>query len=471
MEKEQINSQQETDKAIPKKKLGIFPRVPGMSWLALLLLWLVFAVNSNCRELLNRVMPAIISEYHISASMNGIFIAILTLSNGLLALWGSAWSDRVGQGWARKKSNIVIAICYVSFTILCGIPALTMSIVPFIIFGIFRQSTAGVGESVEVTSVAEWWPAERRGFALGIHHTGYPWGSLLGGFLISAIMVATGNNWRICFIVIPLIAIPIWICYWIFAKPKRFKRYEERALEMGLTPTIDSKTIDTKVEHKGTIKECLKNPNIVVGSFCALFGIASLTGVSVWLSPYLAFVAKYDFSKVAVFSVIFTITGGIGQIFWGTMADKFGRKRVLLIAFAWLAVGYFMMQFVGLSLGWLVGAQLFLGCCTNALFPVLYSLVSDSARKTDLATANSMTVFFSGFGGAIASLAIGFFINMFGGWNVKTGYMFSLYFLVALMIIAFFVVLLFAHETIGKRRGRDWALSSYKSCGIKDAKD
>lgn len=450
-----------------RSKRGILPKAPGVSWIALLLLWLVFAMNGIDREIMNRVMPLIVNEYNISADSIGGIVALIMFATGALAMWGGTWSDKRGQGWARKKSNIWIALGYTLFSVLTGFTALTTVIAGFMIMQVIKNAFSGVGESIEVTTVAEWWPAESRGFALGAHHTAYPWGTLLSGLAISVILANTGNDWRMAFLLIPLAIIPIFFIYWRFATPQNFQKYERQAHEMGLTTTIDAGTTEN-VKKKGALKESLKNPNIVVGTIIALLGIAGYVGIGFWLSPYLAFVANFDYAQAAAWSVVFTITGGIGQIVWGSISDKIGRRISLLINFAWLAVGFYMLQYAGNGLGWLIGVQLFLGCATNAIYPVIYALVSDSAKKGYVGTA--MGIMLSGlYIGGISPLFLGIFINAGGGWHAKDGYISGLYFLTTLMVIAFFLVLLFTRETVGKKRGRDWSLVSLKSCGIEES--
>jgi MFS family permease len=219
---------------------------------------------------------------------------------------------------------------------------------------------------------------------------------------------------------------------------------------------------------KGAIKESLKNPNILVGSIVLTLGFAGYVGIGFWLSPYLAFVAEFNFAQAALWSVVFTITGGLGQIIWGSLSDKIGRRISLLINFAWLAIGFYLLQYVGNGLGWLISIQLFLGCSMNAIYPIVYALVSDSAKKGYVGTA--MGILLTGINiGGFSPLLLGMLINIGGGWQVKQGYISGLYLLSALMVIAFFLILLFTRETVGKKRGKDWSLVSLKSCGIEES--
>jgi MFS family permease len=284
--------------------------------------------------------------------------------------------------------------------------------------------------------------------------------------LISVILVNFGNNWRMPFLLLPLIIIPIFIVYWIFSTPRNFKRYVIRAREMGLTTTINED--NELIEKKGAIKDSLKNPNILVSAIVLTLAFAGYLGIGFWLSPYLAFTADFSFAKAALWSVVFTITGGIGQIVWGVLSDKIGRRKSLLIIFAWLAVGFYLLQYVGNGLGWLISIQLFIGCSTNAVYPVVYALVSDSTKKGYMATAMGIMITGTYIGG-FSPFLLGMLINIGGGWHVKQGYIFGLYLLSALMVIAFFLILLFTRETVGKKRGKDWALVSLKSCGIEES--
>lgn len=446
-----------------KSKKGILPRAPKLSWVALLFLWLIFAMNATSREIMNRVMPAIVDEYHLSADIVGAMVSIIMVATGALSIWGAAWSDKRGQGWARKYSGIWMAVGYTLFSILTGVPALTSVVAGFVILQIIKNAFGGIGESIEVTTVAEWFPKERRGFALGAHHSAYPWGTLLSGLLISVILVTTNGNWRSPFLIVPLLIIPIYIGYWIFSTKTRFKKYEQDAIKMNLTPSLDTGHVHG--HKKGAIIDSLKNPNILIGTLCVLLAEAAFTGLNFWLAPYLAFVGNFDYAAAAGWSVIFTITGGIGQIFWGGISDVIGRKKTMMISFVWLTVALVLFQFSASSIPVLIAVQLFAGCCTNAIFPVIFSLVTDSAKEGYTGTAMGIAETGMYIGGA-SPLVLGFFINAGGGWNAQGGYISGLYFLSSCMILAFILTIFFTRETVGKKRGKDWALVSKKSCGI-----
>jgi sugar phosphate permease len=271
----------------------------------------------------------------------------------------------------------------------------------------------------------------------------------------------------------PAIGVPIWIVYWIFSKKKTFENYQNKAVDMGLTPTLDSADGAEEVElskNESNLLRCLKNANVLVATIITIIALVMFLGINFWLNPYLAFVAEYDYGKAAAYSLLYTITGGLGQIVWGRISDFIGRKNSLLFCFAWLAIWVLILPQVKLGLGALIGIQLAIGFCVNALFALIYAMVQDSAPKGAIGTAMGLNVTAS-IVGAFTPAILGGLIAAGGGWSSAGGYQTGVVFMCICMVVGFLLVLLFSHETVGKGRGKDWALVSYKAAGIEDVRE
>jgi MFS family permease len=391
--------------------------------------------------------------------------SIVTMATSLLAVPSGPWFDRGGQGWARKYRNAVVAGGYFIFSILTGFAGLTKSIWHVVTLQGIKNAFGGAGEVVEVTALAEWFPRQQRGFALGLQHSAYPWGTLLGAIATSAILAAFGPaNWRYVFFLIPLAMIPIWIGYWIFASRRRYEEMEVQARQHHLTPPLAEEERQRKAAP-GVLGRTLRNPNVLVPAIASMFGIMTYTGISFWLPQYIKFVGNYSYAQAAGYSAIFTITGGVGQIVWGTISDRLGRKLTLIITYLWIGLGIALLQFSAYSLLVLVVAQLFAGLATNAIYPVLYAFSSDAAEPGGIGTANSVMLFFFYLGG-ISPVVLGYFVQIGGGYHDATGYVFGIYFLTAICVLSAILIALFTRETVGIFRDRDRALVSKESCNL-----
>jgi MFS family permease len=186
-------------------------------------------------------------------------------------------------------------------------------------------------------------------------------------------------------------------------------------------------------------------------------------GLSFWLPLYLAFVAHFDLALVATYSVLFTITGGLGQIVWGSISDRYGRKYSLVVMFLWLTVAFLLFRYVGEGVGVMILVQLFAGMATNGVYPVLYAMASDSSEKGAIAIGNGLNMgglIIGGFG----PILVGWLIGLGGGYQSPDGFMASLYVLAAIMLLAAVMIALFTRETAGRFRHRDRALVSVASC-------
>ncbi len=120
----------------------------------------------------------------------------------VLDIPGSIWSDRYGSGWKRARFQVPLVLGYTALSFISGIKAISHGLTAFAAAR-GRQPCGRLGEPVGVSNTAEWWPKEKRGFALGVHHTGYPIGALLSGVVASPCLPrlakaagATASCWR-----------------------------------------------------------------------------------------------------------------------------------------------------------------------------------------------------------------------------------------------------------------------------------
>ena len=192
-----------------------------------------------------------------------------------------------------------------------------------------KNMFGGAGEAVEVTSLVEWYPVEKRGLGLGIQHAAYPWMTGIAAIAVGSILATFGpENWRYVFLIIPLAMIPIWIGWWVYSTKSRYAKFEKQVDDAGLTKPLAggdrSRTGPRRARRSHAEPEEPEHPDARPSR--RMFGIMIYTGISFWLPSYIAFVGGFSFAEAAAYSAVFTITGGIGQIFWGTMSDYLGRK-------------------------------------------------------------------------------------------------------------------------------------------------
>lgn len=436
-----------------------------VSWQAMLWLWLVYAMNANMRSWIQTVQPAIVREFDVSPTTIGLFSGVLTILLGVAAIPVSLWSDKGGHGWERKYRHLPVVAVMLAFSLLTGIHGLTTTFAAIFVFQAVKNLASGAAEPIAVTSIAEWWPLERRGFAQGLHHTAFPWGTLLGGIGASVVLSIFGpQGWRYVFLILPLLVVPFFIGYWRFAKRASYQKFVEDTRLRGMTAPLGTArgAAELKAEP-GAVRRALANPNVLLCGIATGLANVGFMGLTFWLPLYLSFVADYPLALVAIYSVLFAVTGGIGQILWGWVSDTFGRKYTLVLLFTWLAISFTLYQFIGQSLAVLVVVQLVTGLAINGVYPVMYALTSDSSERGAIAIGNGINLagmLIGGFG----AIVMGYLISLGGGYSSTTGFLYGLYFIAGVSLLTAILILLFTRESTGWMYSRDRALVSRERC-------
>lgn len=404
------------------------PVIHRFSWVSLLVCWLIWVLNAYDREMILRLGPVISKEFSLSPEQWGNVVAIIMIALAVLDIPGSVWSDRYGSGWKRARFQVPLVIGYSALSFISGIKAVSHGLTAFILLRVGVNLGAGWGEPVGVSNTAEWWPKEKRGFALGIHHTGYPIGALLSGVVASFVITTFGEgSWRYCFLLALIIAIPLMIFWAKYSTAHRIHTLYKHIDEQGQTrpAELDSSKVP-KGEGMRTFLRTLRNRNISLTAGNTLLTQIVYMGINMVLPSYLYHVSGLSLAASAGLSIVFTLTGTLGQIIWPWLSDSLGRKRTLIICGLWMSVGIALFYFAT-DIPRLIAIQLFFGLVANAVWPIYYAMASDSAEERATSTANGIITTAMFIGGGISPLLMGSLIQLGGGWENPTGYIYTFF--------------------------------------------
>lgn len=405
------------------KSLFVLPKAARASWVMLALTWLLWAMNAIDREIMFRLQPAIVKTYGLSAVSWGYLVSGFFLAYALIALPAGIYADRLGRGWRRKISQVWYMVIFTIASALIGFSSLSSKLWQFALWRTLGLAAAGGAEVTNVAQCAEYWPREQRGFALGLHHTGYPIGALLGGLACAGLLEVYGpEHWRYVFLIIPMIGFALAGLIWTYSNAQTYAEVNTYARQHGFTPPEDEadEVAPNLSQQLREIRAALGNRNILVTVICAaLINFAQALGL--WfLASYTVFVMGKSDAAGAVAGVVPYITGWLGQLVWGAASDRLGRRWTLVILSLWYALATLLLMSVsGMASLWLV--LLFWGGALNAVFPVYYAMMADHAPK---ATGSAMGLLLMlVFLGTVPATPIGgLLIQRFGGWQHAQGY-------------------------------------------------
>ncbi|MDJ1657147.1 MFS transporter, partial [Raoultella sp. Ech2A] len=307
---------------------------------------------------------------------------------------------------------------------------------------------AGWGEPVGVSNTAEWWPKEKRGFALGVHHTGYPIGALLSGVVASLVLTTFGEgSWRYCFLLALIVAIPLMIFWAKYSTADRINTLYQHIEQQGMTrPATQESSHVEKGEGMRTFLRTLRNRNISLTAGNTLLTQIVYMGINVVLPPYLYHVSGLSLASAAGLSIVFTLTGTLGQVIWPWLSDSLGRKRTLIICGLWMSIGIALFYFAT-NMPRLIAIQLFFGLVANAVWPIYYAMASDSADERATSTANGIITTAMFIGGGISPLLMGWLIQLGGGWSNPAGYIYAFFTMAGCALLGMLLQLMTTDKT------------------------
>jgi MFS family permease len=282
------------------------------SLLAASLGWMLDSMDVQIYAL---VLLEVMSDLDMDAGTGGDLAALTLLASAVGGFLFGVLADRVG----RTRALMASILLYSVFTAACGF---AQTVTELAVFRLFLGLGFGGEWATGAALVAETWPAEHRGKALGIMQSSWAIGYALAATLTAILLPVFG--WRGVFFagILPAL-ITVWIRRRV-PEPEIWIRLQRegvpRASGLGLSEMFSSSY------RRHAIVATLMN----AGTMFAWWGL------STWIPTFLKRPAAQGGAGLTVLdSSIWIIAISVGQflgyITFGFIADRIGRRKAYLL--------------------------------------------------------------------------------------------------------------------------------------------
>ncbi|WP_339280722.1 MFS transporter [Lysinibacillus sp. FSL P2-0066] len=332
------------------------------------------------------LLPTFSEAFHVSPAVASLSLSVTTFALAVSLIIVSSLSE----AWGRKSLMTISIFAASVLTLALAFSPnfetiLVLRVVQGIVFaGLPAIAMAYLGEEMEPASL---------GIAMGLYISGNSVGGLSGRVIIGTL--TDHYNWHTGMIVLGGISLLVSLLFvWMLPSSKHFSA---RPLQLkALTKTL--------LQH-------LRDPSML-----CLYGMGFLLmGSFVTLYNYIGFklmAPPYNLSATIVgWIFVIYLVGTFSSAWFGSLADRFGRQRMLLLAIAIMLAGA-IVTLNGLLTLKIIGITVF----TFGFFAA-HSIASGWVSKRashDKAQASSLYLFFYYFGSSVGGTVGGLFWMKYG---------------------------------------------------------
>lgn len=294
------------------------------------------------------VLSDIAANFHVSITEVSLAI-MLTLA---VRPVGALLFGRLAEKYGRRPILMLNIIAFTIFELLSAwSPTLMWFLVFRVIYGVAMGGVWGVASSLAMETI----PDRSRGLMSGVFQAGYPCGYLLASIVFGLCYGLVG--WRGMFLIgaLPVLLLPF--IYFKVPESPVWLAARERKETVALLPVL-----------KSHWKLC-----VYLVLLMACFNFFS-HGTQDLYPTYLKVQHGFDPHTVSIIAIFYNIAAILGGIFFGSLSEKIGRKKAIMIAAflalpvlplwafssgSWMVgIGAFLMQFMvqgawGVVPGWL----------------------------------------------------------------------------------------------------------------------
>ena len=385
-------------------------RISPFSWVMIILLLALGAINFADKAVLGLAAVPIIKELHLSPSQYGLVSGSLFWLFSLSSVLVTAWSDRIGT----KK---VLALLATTWAIVQFATVFVFSFPALLLTRVVLGAGEGPSYGTSVAAATPWLPSDRRAFGLAIVSFGSVIGPALFAPPLTFLIVVVG--WRSAFALLGGIGL-LWVVIWLLVGREHS---EKRSLAGD----------ETFVGHPWT-----RWSQILPIIFSRTVIFSTLAGFSVywasalylsWNPVYLVTVRHLKLSDPLYLAGITLpyVVGGIAFIAFGAFADRVfhqtgSSRRSYVYLVSALLMASALCLYLAVSVPSALGAVIFFTLVfIGAPIPILLTIISTVAPAAHRGAVLGIVVAIFTLPGIIAPLVTGLLIQS-SGKNVVAGF-------------------------------------------------
>jgi MFS family permease len=281
------------------------------SLLAASLGWMLDSMDVQLYAL---ILLNVMEDLRMDAAVGGLLASFTLLSSAAGGFLFGVLADRIGRTRALMASIIVYSV----FTAACGFSQTVSQLAVFrVLLGLGMGGEWAAGAAL----VAETWPPEHRGKALGIMQSAWAVGYAMAATVTALVLPFFG--WRGVFFVGIL---PALIAFWIR------KRVPEPEIWLRTRQEVSPRD----GPGVGTIFSRPFLRNTLVATFMNAATMFAWWGLFTWIPSYLKLPpeqggAGLTLLNSSVWIIVLTVGQFIGYVSFGFIADALGRRKAYLI--------------------------------------------------------------------------------------------------------------------------------------------
>lgn len=353
--------------------------------------WMLDAMDVMLYSL---ILAELVRHFGMSKSQAGFLNSLTLAASAIGGLMFGFIADRIGRTRALMGSILMYSIA----SGLCGLS----TTIPML--AVFRF-LLGLGMGGEWTTgaalIAETWPPEHRGKALGLMQSAWAIGEMIAAAVTYLVLQQFGLGWRAVFFagVLPAL-VTLWIRRDVPESQIWLERGQQKKPSLALMWRKD-----------------IRGPAIVATLMNAL-GMFGYWGLFTWIPGYLALpesAGGRGFGLVASLGWVFFMGPGkwLGYTLFGFAADTIGRRKSYVI---YLLVAALLVPIFGSvkSFAWLLVLGPFVAFFGTGFFSGFSAIASELFPTEIRATAMGITYNIGRGFSAIAPFVVGWVADRFG---------------------------------------------------------